>query len=243
MAVVVPSRDHSATTLAPVALIIDRSSSTEDIREIINLSTKKLIQQLKDEMVLKGAVRLLVVTYGKTFETLVDFKPLEEVSENDLMIAQSHGATDTGKALLYTMNRLDEMKGVWKSEGKDYFQPIVFLLTDGYPDAGVGATQEEINLVEESYQSAANMIKQKESANRSERQKIVFVAAGLQRKNGASANMEKLRQLTSYPDRILCVSEDCQGMQNIDSFFILLKKTTINQGTDIQDIMGDILDE
>ena len=87
MAVVVPSRDHSATTLAPVALIIDRSSSTEDIREIINLSTKKLIQQLKDEMVLKGAVRLLVVTYGKTFETLVDFKPLEEVSENDLMIA------------------------------------------------------------------------------------------------------------------------------------------------------------
>lgn len=239
MAFIVPPRKNGPKAHLPVAIALDRSYSTETIRPLLNHCAEKLISSLKEDMFLRNIVELLVVQFSSDYETVVDFAPLETVRGNELDILKSGGSTATGDALLYILQRLDEKKIEWRLSGEKYYQPLLFLLTDGYPDAGLGAPDTVVEHVRQTYEAAAEQIREREA-----NQKIVFIAAGIQQKNGYHANIEKLQELTSYPDRVLCVTDDVGGIHGIERFYDLIYQSTnaMYEGTPIEDIVRGFID-
>lgn len=239
MAFVVPPRMKGPKTHLPVAIVIDTSASTKDIRELMNQCARKLVNSLKHELAFQKVVELLVVFYNSDYTNVVDFIPLESVREKDLDIAESKGFTETGRALLYSLQRLDEKKMEWKQKGEKYYQPLLFLLTDGYPDAGIGAPKSVVERVEETYALAARQIIEKEK-----NEKIIFIAAGIQQENGDSANMEKLKELSGHPERILCVKEVVGSVNSIEKFYNLIYESTnaMFTNTPVEEVIEQVWD-
>ncbi len=237
MAFAVPPRMNGPKTHLPVAIVIDTSASTKDIRELMNQCARKLVNSLKRELAFQKVVELLVVLYNSDYTNIVDFKPLESVRESDLDIPESKGFTETGRALLYSLQRLDEKKMEWKQKREKYYQPLLFLLTDGYPDAGRGAPKSVEERVEETYALAAKQIKEKEK-----KEKIIFVAAGIQQENGDRANMEKLRELSSHSERILCVKDVVGSVNSIEKFYNLIYESTnaLFSNTPVEEVIEQV---
>lgn len=238
---IVPSRKKlNLNTYIPVAILIDRSASMSDVLDIINSCMSGLIRELKSELLFKGQkVLLLVVSFNHKFKILLDFEELDNIDASSLSIEEASGATDPGLVLLNVLERLDSKKAEWKEQSVAYCQPFVYLFTDGYPDAGTNASDADRAAVTERYNAAAKWIREKESAQDG-KEKIVFIAAGLQRKKGASANIEMLRELTTHPDHVITISEDNSSMRGISKFFELIKTATLNPDSFTPDIINEI---
>lgn len=239
MAFYIPPREAGPKTHLPVCIVIDKSESTEDIRDLLNQGAQSLIRSMKEELTFRGIVELLVVQFSSETEITVDFKPLEQIGEHDLDIGRSEGFTATGRALLTALDRLDQRKMEWKRQGEEYFQPLLFLLTDGYPDAGIGAPDEVVQDIKETYEIAAREIRDREDGK-----KLVFIAAGLQQQNGYQANMEELRRLSAFPDRVLQISDFEGNSQKIKEFYQLIHRATdaLLTDTPIQDVLSQFWD-
>ena len=108
MKVVVQPREAGPRIHLPVSIVIDKSESTGDIRDLLNRGAQSLIQSMKKELTFRGIVDLLVIHFSSESEVIMDFQPLEQISEHALDIHSSRGHTDTGKALL---TALDAAKG------------------------------------------------------------------------------------------------------------------------------------
>ena len=195
----------------PIALVIDKSNSTEDIRESMDLYAKKLLQQMKDDKVFKGVVELLIVFYDNDIyhknNEEPSFRTLDEITAQDIAFPASSYATDTGKALLYALDKLEEKKVLLRGSGELYFQPMLFLLTDGYPDPGEHAPERVIREYMARYRRAAKEIHDQEKKG-----KLTFIAAGIQIEDSPyRADMRKLRELSAYPQRALKVTARKSG--------------------------------
>lgn len=77
-----------------------------------------------------------------------------------------------------------------------------------------------------------------EEIHRLDGEKLVFVSAGIQRNNGVSANIKRLRELS---DRVICVSEDISGLKRIDDFIKLIGKTAIQAETEIDELIRELM--
>lgn len=217
----VASRGETAKCHLPVAIVIDSSGSTERIRPLINECSRKLIQSMKGSLLLADIVELLVIVYNSDVRTLMNFKPLKQIGENELDIDKSTGFTATGYALKTALTKLDQKKVEWKAKGEDYKQPLLFLITDGFPYAGDKAPKEAAEAVERTYAEAAQEIRLREAEK-----KLVFIAAGIQQTRGDRADMERLRELSIHPDRILCVNETMNGISGVEKFYGLIYDAT-----------------
>jgi len=216
----------------PVGILCDISSSMEDVRDIINSAMRKLILDLKQSENLKKSVDLLVVFFNGDVELKVNFEPLENVNVDSLLIEKVCGYTDTGKALLEVERLLQEKKNEYKSHMIEYYQPKLCLLTDGYATAWQDAPDSEFARIQETYRLAADVIRRLEGER-----KLSFAAAGIQRKQGPSANMAKLRELSQ---NVVCVSENITEMNQIKCFFDLITPTLTRPDTDIVDIIHEL---
>nr|WP_288732084.1 VWA domain-containing protein [uncultured Anaerobutyricum sp.] len=217
---VIPSRGDGPRSHLPIAIVIDKSESTKDIRELLNRCIINLVNDMKSETTFKNTVDLFVVHYSSECETVLDFEMLENVNPIELIITKSKGFTYTGGALLYALQRLDEKKIEWKFRAEKYYQPMMFLLTDGYPDAGIDAPPNVAKHVEDTYVAAASEIKKRE-----EEEKLVFIAAGIEQQNGVKADMKRLSELSIHPERILHVKE-ANHLNEIERFFELIYEST-----------------
>lgn len=217
---VVPSRGDGPRSHLPIAIVIDKSESTKDIKDLLNKCIVNLVNNMKREVTIKNTVDLLVIHYSSEHEVILNFEPLENVKPNALIIKESRGFTHTGGALLYALQRLDEKKIEWKFLAEKYYQPLMFLLTDGYPDAGINAPQKVAKFVEDAYGSAAEEIKKREAED-----KLVFIAAGIEQKNGVGADMKRLSELSIHPERILHIKE-AGHINEIERFFDLIYEST-----------------
>lgn len=232
----VASRGETAKCHLPVAIVIDNSASTKDIRELMNICSRKLIQSLKGSVLLADLVELLVIVYNSDAQILVDFKPLQQIGEDELDIKVSDGFTATGHALKIALAKLDQKKVEWKIKGEDYKQPLLFLITDGVPDAGKGAPKEAVEAVERTYAEAAREIRLREAEK-----KLVFIAAGIQRKRGERADMDRLRELSSHPERLLRINETMNGISGVERFFSLIYDATnvvACKNTSVDNVVG-----
>ena len=204
MKFIVPSRGDSPRSHLPIAIIIDKSESTKDIRDLLNKCIVNAVNEMKKEALFKNTVDLLVIHYSSEHEVVIDFEKKKKIE--------------------------------WKSRGEKYYQPLVFLLTDGYPDAGVGAPKKVAEFVEDAYISAASDIKKRECDN-----KIVFIAAGIEQKNGVGADMKRLSELSNYPERVLKINE-ASSINGIENFFDLIYESTnaTFTNTPVDDVINHI---
>jgi uncharacterized protein YegL len=117
-------------------------------------------------------------------------------------------------------------------------KPLVFLLTDGYPDAGIGAPGEYVEAVRKNYEEAAALIKEQEADD-----SLYFCAVGIQRSNGVGANMETLRRLSDKPDRIFKLDEESILNEGVDRFCQMIYDTAkaMSNNTPLQDALQHML--
>lgn len=194
-----------------------------------------------------------ILHFNGACEPVVEFELLDSLAtrgalnddSDELDIKKSYGCTNTGRAIMTALQAVDEQKTEWrKNRAENVFQPLMFLLTDGYPDAGLGASEEEKAAVERAYRNAAEEIQRREKEDGNGRAKITFAAAGVQRRNGCSANIPRLKELTSYADHVVAVTDDADGsvdVAGLSQFFDVIytaTTTTVNGKTDTDDIIS-----
>lgn len=229
-----------------VGVLVDCSGSTEDVNEDIQHELHRMVDAMQRNVILKGVVQLLVMTYNHNCgEPLVN-KPLEKVTQADIRLPKPAGATDTGAAVARMLQLMDQQKAAWRESGVPYFQPIMFLFTDGFPSAGniagepASDRKARQNSVESNYRAAASSIQ-----TRLGERKLLFAAGGFQRENGVSADMDKLSELTGgkYVYRIVNggTGAGSDGI-NLDDFFNALVTMTCStvQGSSI-DTLDDLM--
>ena len=222
----------------PIALVIDCSCSINDIRLILNRATQSLLSNLKNNVELRQQVKLLTIHYNDTIEVVSDFTPAMDLEDADLDIAQGNGTTDTGLALLSALERLDEMQSICQGKQEVCSKPLVFLLTDGYPDAGIGAPEEYVAAVRNNYEEAATAIREREA-----NENLYFCAVGIQRQNGVGANMDMLKRLSDNPDRIFMLDDESVQNEGIERFCQLIYDTAkaMSNNTPLQDALYHML--
>lgn len=221
-----PVRKHR-----PVCILLDRSKSISSyngrLMNGINRSASEAVRKMKELVLYRDMTEVLVIQFSTEPEVTAEFVPLADLSEQALTITQARGCTDTGKALLLALDMLDRRKAECKEKGEEYFQPLLFLLTDGYPDPGNPVRKEDVEpharavkAYEERYAQAARRIKAMEEAD-----KLVFVAGGITVDDELRADMDKLRELTGKTERV--VELDCSGnLDSLSGFFELVLKAT-----------------
>lgn len=206
----------------PVALVIDKSFSMGLIQETLNQCIRQLIERMKQDPIFRNVVDLLVIHYNREADVKADFLPLLQVDAGRLEIWNCSGNTDTGKALLYALDRLEQRQKKWDADDQHHYQPLCVLLTDGYPDAGLHASEDYRRSVEADYAEAARRIRRLEQDK-----KLTFIAAGIQQKDVRfRADMDRLWELTNYPNRAVPISEELAELKHFDEFFVLVEKTT-----------------
>ncbi|QUO32684.1 VWA domain-containing protein [Faecalicatena sp. Marseille-Q4148] len=231
----VEAKNYGPSKRMPIGIVCDISSSMEDVREILNCSLKELYNIVRETKKLEKSVDLLVIFYNGEAEVRVNLEPVESIDPNRLRIDRVTGYTDTGKALLKALELLNQKKNEYKSKMIEYWQPNLFLITDGYPCAWMGAPDEEYRKIMRSYQAAAEEIHRL-----TDNRKLQFAAAGIQRnsRSETSANIPKLRELSA---NVVCISEDISGMKTIKDFIKLIGATMVNRETEIVDLIHQIM--
>ncbi len=215
----------------PVAILIDRSKSVETdngrVMEGINRSAIEAVKKMKEQVLYREMTDMLVIQFDTNPEVMADFVRLNDLDARAVTIAQAKGCTDTGKALLLALEMLDQKKKECKELGEEYVQPLLFLITDGAPDPGkpMYESQREAHAravleYEARYQQAAAMIRQMEAED-----KLVFVAGGISVNEEIAADIEKLRELTRHPERV--IELDCGGdLSSLEEFFEIILLAT-----------------
>ena len=202
-----------------VFLIVDHSSSTRNIIDNINEAIRTMISRLRTSPYLSGVnVFLTFIQFNHRYEILCQCELIDNIDPSRLTLTSS-GATDPGSAILKAIEIGGQRYESWRSTGEESFHPLYYFFTDGYPDAGKGATQEEIDAVNAAYVAASNSVKDLEL-----NKKALFIAAGFQ-SDRAKANMERLNQLTTRPDHIICISNNNVNM--LEKFFSELIPRTV----------------
>lgn len=202
-----------------VFLIVDHSSSTQPIIGNINTAISNMIGKLRNSPYLSGVnVFLTFIQFNHRYEILTQCELIDKIDMTRLSLTSS-GATDPGPAILKAIEIGSQRYENWRAEGEESFHPLYYFFTDGYPDAGKGATQEEIDAVNSAYAAACNSVRDLEI-----NQKALFIAAGF-RSERAMANMERLSQLTTRPDHIVSIS--CHDVGMLEKFFSDLIPRTV----------------
>jgi uncharacterized protein YegL len=235
----VNKKGYVALKRIPMGIVCDISGSMQKEKEILSNALSNFIDNLKNDLKFSKSVDALILFYNGSYEghngieVKANFESLEKIDKNDLLEFVCCGYTDTGMALLEACRLLDAKKMEYQSQQTEYFQPILFLLTDGYPCAWKDAPKSKEEEVLKKYKMAIEDIHTRVNAK-----KLSIAAAGIQRKDGPSANIQTLKELTP---NVICVSEDISELDTIDDFFDLLDDTlsAIQRDTPIEKVLHE----
>jgi len=155
----------------PCVLLLDTSGSMTGapIAEL-NAGLKTLKEELSKDELAAARVEVAIVTFGPVSLTQ-DFITANQFEPPTLFAS---GDTPTGAAIHFALDKIEERKKVYRSNGVDYFRPWVFLITDGAPNAG------------DAWEAAAARVHQAEAGK-----KVAFFAVGVE-----NANMDILAKIT-----------------------------------------------
>jgi len=153
----------------PVVLLLDISGSMSG-RPIaqLNAGLATFKQEIEQDATASLRVEVAIITFGSTPELLQDFITIDQFHPPNL---STSGTTSMGSAIQMALREIENRKIEYKNSGTQYYQPWVFLITDGEPT--------------DSWQSAAQQVRQADADR-----KISFYAVGVQ-----GANMGILSQI------------------------------------------------
>lgn len=167
-------RDNTSQRL-PCILLLDGSGSMDGapIAEL-NAGLRLLEDELKKDDIASQRVQLLVIRFGgnNDVEVVADWTDAMDFEAPRL---SADGVTPMGKAVRVALEKLEEQKGRYKTNGIAYNRPWLFLITDGEP-------------TDNDWQQAAAESRAAEQANR-----VIFFGIGV----GASANLDQLSQFST----------------------------------------------
>lgn len=213
--------DHTTPSLLrcrkPVIILIDTSLSMKlnDRSTLLQAAGEAFLKKLGSDAILSQTVDLLAIKFSSSvLNPETTFQLVGDTDPNIFSFTPS-GATDPGKAITFVLEKIEPQKTFYRSAHLQYHEPILYLFTDGIPDAGKGATDEEKKEVEENYETAAKQIRALEAAG-----KLTFVGVGV-----GAADENKIRQLTG--NSFVCsLAEDDEN--NLERFFEYVFEGTKN---------------
>jgi uncharacterized protein YegL len=171
-----PELYENTEARCPVVLVLDVSGSMagDPIKEL-NDGLKVLKKALEDDATASLRVEVAVVTFGASVSLAHDFATMDAFKPPTL---SASGGTPMGEGIEYALQLVAERKEQYKNHGTKYYQPWVWLITDGYPN-GNSPWQEAARKVHEAHKE----------------KRISFFAVAVQ-----GANMDQLMQIAP-PER------------------------------------------
>lgn len=154
-------------------LLLDTSASMagEPI-QALNSSLIAFQEDLQEDPLARRRVEIALITFGNGGVVKAhEFSPAGEFRAPRL---EANGTTPMGEAINLALDLVRDRKGEYKRNGIAYYQPWVFMITDGAPDPG------------SPWQEAARRI-QSEMSSKS----LLFFAVGV-----GGADMKILAQIT-----------------------------------------------
>ena len=124
-------------------LLLDTSGSMQgEPIDALNQGLKAFQQDLQDDLLASRRVEIAIVTFGSGGVRKVhDFVLAGEFRAPTLFAA---GETPMGAAINAGLELVTERKAQYKANGVSYYQPWIFMITDGAPtdgEAWIGAAQ------------------------------------------------------------------------------------------------------
>jgi uncharacterized protein YegL len=154
----------------PVVLLLDTSGSMSGApMQQLNAGIATFKQEVSQDSVASLRVEVAIITFGPV-QLIQDFVTIDQFNPPYLNVT---GATPMGEAIQLGLNQVESRKATYRNAGIQYYQPWVFLITDGEPT--------------DSWQSAAQQVRQATDAK-----KITFFAVGVK-----GANLAILSQIAS----------------------------------------------
>jgi len=161
----------------PCVVLLDVSTSMSGLPiEALNAGLEGLKSALVGDSIASKRVEICVMAFDSSVRVVHDFSLIDEFEPPTL---RPGGATFTGTAVCAALEHIERRKRLYKEVGNRYFQPWLFLVTDGVPSGeGIGI-----------YSKAASMVHELEQAK-----KLCFFGVGVQ-----NADMAKLAELSQRP--------------------------------------------
>ena len=127
---------QNADPRVPIVLVLDCSDSMTEARpgedrspiEALNGGLDVLWSALHNDPLAKRRAEVSFVTFGSDVSEPTEFKTVDELILPQL---QPMGLTSTGAAINVALDAVEERKASYKSNGIQYFRPIIMILSDG----------------------------------------------------------------------------------------------------------------
>ena len=116
-------------------------------------------------------VETAIVSYNSDVELVQDFATVEELMPPEL---EARGATSTATAINFGLDKLEERKQSYRTNGVHYYRPWIFLITDGTSTDSTQQMQEATERVHKAVES----------------KQVTFFCVGVE-----GANMDELRRI------------------------------------------------
>ena len=115
----------------PAVLLLDTSSSMEGapINEL-NKGIAVFKENILKDNTAKKRVEIAVITFGDEPKLIHDFSSIKDFEPPQL---ETRGFTPMGQAIELAIEMVANQKSIYKSHGISYYQPWLFLISDGEP--------------------------------------------------------------------------------------------------------------
>jgi uncharacterized protein YegL len=118
----------------PVVLLLDTSASMEGdpIREL-NEAIVMFNESVCRDLLASLRVEVMIITFGEIVELKQDFVTVPHFYPPTLETDGTDSRTFMGNAIQYALDVLEDRKITYRTNGIEYYQPWIFLITDGAP--------------------------------------------------------------------------------------------------------------
>ena len=159
-------------TRCPVVLLLDTSGSMAGERiQVLNMGITTFKREVEQDDTASLRVEVAVVTFDNSAQVIQDFTTVNNFIPP---ILKASGGTATGAGIELALNIVENRRSTYKNNGVSYYQPWIFLITDGNPTDSTSTWQ---NAAQRAKQTVANG-------------KLSFFTVGVQ-----GADMATLRQI------------------------------------------------
>ena len=112
-------------------LLLDTSSSMSGERiNSLNQGLRAFEQDIKSDALASRRVEVAIITFGGVVSKVADFHVAGDFAAPTLIAS---GGTPMGQAIVEGIQLVKARKAEYKASGVAYYQPWVFLITDGEP--------------------------------------------------------------------------------------------------------------
>lgn len=115
----------------PVVLLLDTSASMSGERiNQLNLGVKTFKEEVGKDAKASLRVEVAIITFNSSVNVSQDFITIDDFSPTQFV---ANGSTSMGKGIVKAIELVESRKATYKEHAIPYYQPWVFLITDGAP--------------------------------------------------------------------------------------------------------------